>query len=336
MNRIKTALRMFGIGTKILLDNKKLIIYPLISAVAGILFFIFVFGIFRDTARYHKQPDASYSDKYEYLGTKNRSLTMTVLNDLKQKSSYGETHQFGPKVLYSAGKTKFFALVLFAGLLQALIICVNAAFFSAIIDVYHGKAFSIRESFARTYDKKRKILEWVTVSLFVGGILYLLRSFLSKIPYLNKWYDTLLAKILLSLAGLTWMIGTFFVIPVMVTENIGAKDSIKRSMELLKRAWGEQLTGLAVQKAFNAAIVATFLIFTAAVLFGASSSHRYIYGFITAVYFQVLLTICFLICLWFFNIIMSMFKCALYVYASEGVVPEYFNKEDIETAWAVK
>jgi hypothetical protein len=323
---------MFGTGTKILLENKKLIIYPLISGVAGLLFFIFVFGIIIDTSRYYKRPSTFDSDKYEYLGTGQRRISVTISRYFKQRFAYSRTHQSSLRILYEAGKIKFFSIVIFACLLQVLIICVNSAFFTAIIDVYHGKTFSIKESFARIYEKRRKILEWAAISLFVGGILYFLRSLISKIPYVNKWYDSLLAKILLSIAGFAWTIGTFFVIPVLVTENIGARDSIKRSMELLKRSWGEQLTGVAVQKAFTACIVclmAAFFILINVLLFNFSA-------FFPVLYLSVLTFIIVFICLWLFNIAMSMFRCALYLYAAEGVVPEYFDREEIETAWTVK
>ena len=45
------------------------------------------------------------------------------------------------------------------------------------------------------------------------------------------------------LLGLAWTVASLLVVPVLVNENIGPIDAVKRSTELLKRTWGENLVG---------------------------------------------------------------------------------------------
>lgn len=46
-----------------------------------------------------------------------------------------------------------------------------------------------------------------------------------------------------SLIGAAWSVATFLVVPVMVNEEIGAIDAVKKSSSLLKKMWGDQLSG---------------------------------------------------------------------------------------------
>jgi hypothetical protein len=39
---------------------------------------------------------------------------------------------------------------------------------------------------------------------------------------------------------------------------------------------------------------------------------------------------------WMSNLVNSVYRCALYIYATEGVVPGTFDKELLDSAWKVK
>ncbi len=342
-DRIKTAGKILNAGVKMLASNKKLIFFPLVSTAAWTAFVVFAaLYIFAGGANGYAGPDSHRPHRHRHIsitGATEKAATKDIIDTVKDGLSFTEKREPTLLRLYRTEKTKFFILILLMLLVQAFAIYINAAFFGAAIDVFHGKPLSITGSLARAYRKKWKILKWASVSFCVGGILQLFRSLVSRIPYLNKWCDSLLAKILASFAGFTWVIGTFFVIPVLVTEDIGVRDSVKRSTELLRRVWGEQITGLAAQQVFNLSYLVIFFTVTFALLLAAMrsiASFHNMYGFLGIVYLCVLSTLCFLICLWLLNMVMSIFRCALYLYAAEGAVPEYFGREDVETAWIVK
>jgi hypothetical protein len=52
-----------------------------------------------------------------------------------------------------------------------------------------------------------------------------------------------LGRIVVGLIGFVWNVATFLVVPVLVMEKVGPIDGVKRSAELLKKTWGEQIVG---------------------------------------------------------------------------------------------
>jgi hypothetical protein len=52
-----------------------------------------------------------------------------------------------------------------------------------------------------------------------------------------------LGRLAASLFGMAWNLATFLVVPILVSEDLGPADAIKKSTRLLKRTWGEQIVG---------------------------------------------------------------------------------------------
>lgn len=50
-------------------------------------------------------------------------------------------------------------------------------------------------------------------------------------------------QIAAAIGGAVWSVATFLVVPVLVTENVGPIDAVKRSGSLLRKTWGEQIIG---------------------------------------------------------------------------------------------
>ncbi len=75
-----------------------------------------------------------------------------------------------------------------------------------------------------------RILPWAIVSATVSVILQAIRE-----------RGGFISQIAASIAGLAWSLVTFLVLPVLVIENIGVVDAIKRSGSLFKRTWGENV-----------------------------------------------------------------------------------------------
>ena len=51
----------------------------------------------------------------------------------------------------------------------------------------------------------------------------------------------MLGRIAAGIAGLAWTLVTFLVIPIFVVEGLTVGDAVKRSAELFKRTWGENM-----------------------------------------------------------------------------------------------
>jgi Family of unknown function (DUF6159) len=74
------------------------------------------------------------------------------------------------------------------------------------------------------------ILGYAAISATVGVVLSAIRD-----------KNNVLTSILAGVINFAWNVLTFLVIPVLVVENIGPIDAIKRSGALLKKTWGEQI-----------------------------------------------------------------------------------------------
>ncbi len=86
----------------------------------------------------------------------------------------------------------------------------------------------------------RKIFLW---SLFAATVSLLLQMIESALRNMNNQIGATLGRIFTSLAGLAWALVTFFVIPVILFEDKGVMESLKRSGSLFKQRWGETAVG---------------------------------------------------------------------------------------------
>jgi hypothetical protein len=87
-------------------------------------------------------------------------------------------------------------------------------------------ADGIRQAGSRT----GKIFLWAVASSTVGVIV-------NAIEEHAGW----IAKIVAGVFGIGWSLATALIVPVLVLEERGVMDSIRRSGELLRKTWGQQL-----------------------------------------------------------------------------------------------
>lgn len=76
------------------------------------------------------------------------------------------------------------------------------------------------------------ILVWALVAATVGTLLRLLRERAGFV-----------GKIMAGFAGAAWSLATFFIVPVLVLENLPVGDSFRRSVNVFKETWGETVVG---------------------------------------------------------------------------------------------
>ncbi len=126
--------------------------------------------------------------------------------------------------------------------------------------------------------------------------------------------------------GTGWSLVTYLAVPVMVQERRGGIPSLKRSGDLFRRTWGETtlsevgLRVLTQYLVFVLVIVAIVLVH----VFGESA-------------FAVLLILA-IACaaVGVIGSLEAIYRAALYVFASEGVVPEPFAAAELDAIWRVK
>ncbi|MFN2545753.1 MAG: DUF6159 family protein [Actinomycetota bacterium] len=77
-----------------------------------------------------------------------------------------------------------------------------------------------------------KLIGWSIFSATVGLVIRLVQE---RVP--------LAGQIAAAIAGIAWSLATLLVIPVLVMEDVGVGESLKRSARLFKERWGEEVTG---------------------------------------------------------------------------------------------
>ncbi|MCK9539474.1 DUF6159 family protein [Dokdonella sp.] len=77
-----------------------------------------------------------------------------------------------------------------------------------------------------------QILGYAAIAATVGMIL---RAIQERAGLIGRWITGLL--------GVAWTVASFLVVPVLVSEDLGPIDAVKRSASLLKQTWGENLAG---------------------------------------------------------------------------------------------
>lgn len=167
---------------------------------------------------------------------------------------------------------------------------------------------TIKDGYAIARSRLMPILGWSLVSATVGLILNALSNN-SK----NKGRGG--KSLIGSLLGAAWNVITFLVVPVLAVEGLGPIDAVKRSWELLKRSWGEQISGkLSIGLIF-------FLIGLGGSLFliGAGVGLSFLFeSIIPGILFGILFVFFILILSLLNSTLSSIFSAAVYAYTAEG------------------
>jgi hypothetical protein len=128
---------------------------------------------------------------------------------------------------------------LLAALYAALFVVVyfSVALAAAARQSIDGRDTGLREGLTVARSRRGLIAQWALLQLVLGLAL----SFLGAL--LNEAGARTISSLVSVTAGFAWSVATFFVIPVLALENLGPRDSITRSVELIRARWGEAIVG---------------------------------------------------------------------------------------------
>jgi Family of unknown function (DUF6159) len=200
-----------------------------------------------------------------------------------------------------------------------VIVFCNAALISCALMRFAGEEPTLADGFGAAAARLPQILAWSLVSATVGVLLKVIENAHEKA-----------GQIISMLLGTAWTVITFFVVPVLVVEKVGPLEAVRRSVELLKRTWGEALVGhwgigffaFLLTLPGILALVLGFFLLSQSVVAGAA---------ILAVAILYLLA-----CGAITSALNTIFLAALYQYASVKTVPVGFDREVIEGAFMTK
>lgn len=227
--------------------------------------------------------------------------------------AYGEDHRVSP--LY------YVLMFLFYLVQYTVIIFFNTALASAVTQRLRGEPVSVSDSLAVARSRFGSILGYAVIAATVGMLLRMLQERLG-----------LIGRIVVGLIGLAWTVATFMVVPVLANEEVGPVEAIQRSVDMLKRTWGENLIGNA-----GIGIAFSFITFGAivisAVLVGGAIASQSLALIVVAVAIV-------LVGLSLLGMIQSslhgIYAVALYRYVDEGEAGQGFDRAMLENAFRPK
>jgi hypothetical protein len=215
---------------------------------------------------------------------------------------------FGPIMFYGLlfvfYAVSYFVVIFFN---TALVTCVNARL--------NGKEATIGDGLSNAMRHFGSILAWALISATVGLILHALEE---KFGFIGQ--------IAAVLVGGAWGLFTYFVVPILILEDKGVVDSVKDSVSLIKKTWGESIVGGgSIFLVFLAiGLVACIGIFVIWVI----SSSTLLAVALLVIVVAVLAVVA--------SAMQGIFVTALYTYAKTGKIPSSFNKDLIANAFMPK
>lgn len=216
----------------------------------------------------------------------------------------------------------FYLLTFLFYLLEYFVIffCNTALVGAALIRLQGGDP-TVSDGWRIAVSRTGKIFGYSLIAATVGMIL---RSLSERAGQLGR--------IVISLIGFVWNVATFLVVPVLAVEGVGPIDAVKRSVQLLKKTWGEQLVG-------NFGMGAVFgLLFFLVLLLGGGAIYLVakLNSVVAVVVTIFVLVIVFIILGLINSALNGIYTAALYQYAVNGQSGEFFSPELVQNAFTQK
>lgn len=200
-----------------------------------------------------------------------------------------------------------------------VIVFFNCGLTACAMKVVHGEAPTVGYGLNAAMKRIGPIAAWAFVSALIGVLLRAIENANEKA-----------GRFIAGLLGAAWTALTYFVIPVLVMENLGPIDAFKRSVGVLKKTWGEAVMGN-FSLGFLGFLVMLPVILVLVVLgFMAAGNPAMLTIVITiGVVLVVLVTAA-------NSAADVIFKALLYNYATDQPLPDFVDTDSFDRAFAPK
>lgn len=227
----------------------------------------------------------------------------------------------------TANETRGFSAIAYLGMFAFylvqyfIIIFFNTALAGTVLARLRGEPATLSTGFAVARSRWGSILGYAMIAATVG---LFLRAMQERLGFLGK--------VVAGLFGLAWTVASFLVVPVLASQQVGPVDAVSRSVELLKRTWGENLIGQGgIGVVFGVITVVTTFAFGLIVVAAIMSQS------VPAIVVAVALAVIALITLALVqSALQGIYAVALYRYAEAGEVGGGFEPKLLEQAFRVK
>ena len=277
MGKFARTWQLMGASWRMLEQDKRLVVFPLISGVAlAIVIALFAGPLFIEFGGHAKPGGPIHMSPQMYL------------------------------VMFLLYFLDYFVIIFF-----------NSALIACVLKQIDGGQPSLGYGLAFAWRRLPQIFGWALLTSTVGMLLRLLEE---KVGFVGR--------IVVGLLGMAWSVTSFLVVPVLVVEGSGPIESYKRSVEMLKRSWGEQIIGnVSFGLIFGLfGIVPAMILFFLAIRGGATA----------------MLTVGAILVVWLIALalvqstLQTIYQVAIYLYAANGEAPPGFDNQSIAEAFGQK
>jgi hypothetical protein len=300
---LRRSLQLFKSSVVVIRQHPKLLLFPIAIGVCTVVIALFFLSPILFVPTGHSVFQAEH---WSSLGNK---LFVT------------QTGEHGGKVTPTWLLSGYCALLYLVSMFVATF-C-NVAFNSQVIAALNGEPVSIRSGFAIAGGRVKSVLVW---SLFAGLVGLIIRQIETRLG--------LIGRLISGLIGLAWSVASVFAIPVLIREQPTCNPLriLSDSAGTIKRTWGEMLTGFVGLQGMNTLVVLSSLVLVGgSVAVAIALSSFWILIPVGAIWLLAMLAYSYLA-----NVASQVYLCAVYIYASEGVVPEPYDQAMMDRAWKVK
>jgi len=231
----------------------------------------------------------------------------------------------GDELIAEVGGVPILGIVvsfLFYLVMYFVVIFMNSALVGAAMIRLQGGDPTVRDGLRIASEHVGVIFGYAVLSATVGTVLKAIAD-----------RGGIIGEIAAALLGLVWSVVTFLAVPVLVMENVGPIETVKRSASLIKRTWGESLVvSTSVGMVF---FLLTLLVLAAvgvpvAFLAAITESPAVIVPGVAVVVLAIIgLNL-------FGSALQGIYTAALYRFATEGVVTSDFSPELMQGAFQPK
>jgi Family of unknown function (DUF6159) len=269
MQRIKNSWELAKVSWSVLRSDKALAVFPLLSALAGLLVVGIVAGLTAATG---------------VNGGGNGSL-----------KAIGYVFIVAGYIAMAFVATYFLA---------ALVHAANEAL--------EGRRADLADCFAAANQRLHRILPWAIVQASVSMVIQALES------------QRFIGQLVAALIGTAWAVLTFLTVPIIMLEDLGPINALKRSGHLLRGTWGENLSA---QFGFGLFGLIAMLPGILVIAIGASSGSTV--GVVVAAAIGVAWIVVVSLVV---SALSGIYRTALYRFAVDGAAPPAFADADLANA----
>lgn len=197
----------------------------------------------------------------------------------------------------------------------------NAALVCAALERLRGGDPTLGSALGGAADRFWAILGYAVIAATVGLIL---RAIEERVGWIGK--------LVVGLIGAVWTIATFLAVPVLVAQDVGPIEAVKRSAAMLKQTWGENLIGQAgIGLGFFLLYVAAGLVFVGLLMLVGGEGGGSAAGVLVALFVVTVLLLAVVQAA-----LSAIYSAALYRYAAEGDAASAFGAQALSHAFQPK